>query len=40
MLAQGPITKYWIAPIAVEIKEFAQSEGEDAKDEKLIKKWN
>ena len=40
MLAQGPITKYWIAPIAVEIKEFAQSEGKDERDEKLIEKWN
>jgi hypothetical protein len=40
MLAQVPITKYWIAPIAVDIKEFAQSEGKDENDEKLIEKWN
>ena|SRR5438876_839165 len=39
-LAQGPITKYWIAPIAVDIKEFSQSEAKHPGDEKLLEKWN
>jgi len=40
MLAQGPITKYGIAPIAVDIKEFAQGEEEEESGEKLLEKWN
>ena|SRR5436190_23986650 len=39
-LAQGPITKYWIAPVAVDIKEFSQSEAKDTEGEKLLEKWN
>ena len=39
-IAQAPITKFWIAPIAVDIKEFSQKE-EEAKDgENLLDKWN
>ena len=40
MLAQGPMTTHWIAPIAVDIKELAQNESKDEKGEKLIEKWN
>ena len=40
MLAQAPITKFWIAPIAVDIKEFSHKEGKDEDGEKLLDKWN
>jgi hypothetical protein len=40
ILAQAPITRFWIAPIAVDIKEFSQKEGKDEDGEKLLDKWN
>jgi hypothetical protein len=40
MLAQAPITKIWIAPIAVDIKEFSQKEDKPEDGEKLIDRWN
>jgi len=39
-LAQAPITKFWIAPIAVDIKEFSKKEEKDEEGEKLLDKWN
>lgn len=35
-----PITKFWIAPIAVDIKEFSQKEEKAEDGEKLLDKWN
>jgi len=39
-LAQVPITRLWIAPIAVDIKEYAEAENKDEKDGGLLAKWN
>jgi Domain of unknown function (DUF1772) len=40
VLAQAPVTKLWIAPIAIDIKTFAESKEEDEKGEELLGKWN
>lgn len=40
MLAQVPVTKYRIAPIAVDIKEFAQGDEKEENGGKLLEQWN
>ena len=40
MLAQAPITTFWIAPIAVDIREFSQKEEKVEYKEKPLEKWN
>ena len=39
-LAQVPITRLWIAPIAVNIKDRAESENEEGNEEELLDTWN